>query len=257
MPWSFLVSIGERREPASALSLYAVTGQQRIHFMKIYLTEALESSRFFTGDSPFRGYLDAGDDASRVALVTGPNASGKSFLVKLMASWLHHEEEQVEPIQVSMRYRTEGGVARAFMFGSDADQSTGATSLQAIQGALRTSRGRDKPHWVLLDEPDIGLSEDYAAALGEYLTQYANDLPKLCLGFMLITHSRKLAESFLHCSQVRPHFVHLEERLSRDAWLANRKNRSVAELLSLDKTGTERWRKVEDLIKNKPKVAAT
>lgn len=214
--------------------------------MKTYLEGAL-ASRLFTGESPFRGYLTRGAEDSRVAVITGPNASGKSLMVRMLAATLN--EEKVEPLQVSMRYRTMGGIHRAFMFGSDEDQSTGATSLYAVQGALRTSRERTAQHWVMLDEPDIGLAEEYAAALGAHLASYANDLPEKAKGFVLVTHSRALVRSFVDAMECRPHFVHLESDKSLSDWLATSEQRSIEELLALDALGNTRWSALEAVLK--------
>jgi len=214
--------------------------------MKSYLNGALDS-RLFTGDSPFRGYLSEGADDSRVSIVTGPNASGKSLMVRMVAATLN--EEQVEPLQVSMRYRTMGGIHRAFMFGSDEDQSTGATSLYAVQGALRTSRQREKAHWVMLDEPDVGLAEEYAVALGTYLAAYANEMPEHAKGMMLVTHSRALVSGFVQALQKAPHFVHLETPMTLPEWLEQPAQRTVDELLALDDLGAKRWSAIEAILK--------
>lgn len=214
--------------------------------MKSYLEGAL-NSRLFTGESPFRGFLAEGAPDSRVAIITGPNASGKSLMVRMLAATLN--EEKVEPLQVSMRYRTMGGIHRAFMFGNDEDQSTGATSLYAVQGALRTSRGREAQHWVMLDEPDIGLAEEYAAALGAHLAEFANDLPKAAKGFVLVTHSRALVRGFTAAMTAAPHFVHLEKEMSLDGWLASSSQRTIEELLALDDLGNKRHSALEAILR--------
>lgn len=217
--------------------------------MHEYLKDAM-NSRLFQDGQPFKGSLAPGAADSRVVIVAGPNASGKSLLVRLLASWLN--DDKVEPIQVSMRYRTAAGMQRVFMYGSDEDQSTGATSLHAVQGALRTSRGRTADHWIMLDEPDVGLSDDYAAAMGAYLAQYGNDLPEKARGFLVVTHSRSLVAGLLGDLDRSPHFIHLGAPQSLEDWLNNpRAPRTVEDLLDLERLGTERWRQVEDRLKKK------
>lgn len=214
--------------------------------LKTYLKEA-QGHTLFSGESPFRVHLSAGADESRVAILAGPNASGKSLLVRLLASRLN--QDKVEPVQVSMRYRTSAGIHRAFMFGSDEDQSTGATSLYAVTGALACSRGRGSPHWLMLDEPDIGLAEEYAEALGCYFAEYANALPEKAHGFVLVTHSRRMVAAFANALALRPHFMHLERPASLDEWLAAPGSRTVEELLGLEQLGNQRFSAVERIIR--------
>lgn len=215
--------------------------------MKTYLKDAV-ASRLMSGDGPFRAFLSEGAPETRVAVVTGPNASGKSLFVRVLAATLN--EEKVEPLQVSMRYRTSSGMHRAFMFGNDEDQSTGATSLYAIMGGLKASRTRERAHWLLLDEPDIGLAEEYATSLGLYLAEYANALPELAKGFVLVSHSRALIRAFMGAMVQKPHFVHLEQERTLEEWLAPPVPRSVEDLLALDEIGHQRWQAVESLLRD-------
>lgn len=220
--------------------------------MQKYLSDAMDS-QLFTDGQPFKGSLALGAEDSRVAIVAGPNASGKSLLVRLLAAWL--TTDKIEPLQVSMRYRTMAGMHRVFMFGSDEDQSTGATSLHAVLGATRASRDREDKHWVMLDEPDVGLSADYAAAMGEYLAQYGNDQPERSKGLLVVTHSQPLVMSLLQNLKLRPHFIHLGEPQSVEEWLHHPcSSRTVDELLNLDKLGHDRWRQVEAQLKKNKKA---
>lgn len=211
------------------------------------LFEDALASRYFSDGGPFQGTFSPGASDSRVVVLTGPNASGKSLLIRLLASWLN--DDKVEPIQVSMKYRTEGGIHRAFMFGSDADQSTGATSVYAVQGALNTSNNREKPHWVMLDEPDIGLAEEYAEAMGTYVASYGNAVPAMSRGLVLVSHSRALVRGLVANLAVKPHFVHLGPPQTLESWLDAPTKRSVEDLMQLEQLGTDRFRAVEAIIR--------
>lgn len=220
-----------------------------------FIRELFGESKFFNGaDAPLKAHLSTGDEASKVLVITGSNASGKSFAVRVLAAWLSGEKPKVEPIQVSMRVRTEAGIHRAFMFGpfGDAQDSTGSVSLTAVQGGLRTARGRETPCWLMLDEPDTGLSEDFGYAMGQYLAQHANDgLGPNCHGLVVVTHSRELVQGLVDTLGVKPHFVHVDDKpLSIKDWLAAARRRSIDELLGLPEKSVMTFRALNKILKD-------
>ena len=200
---------------------------------------------------PLHASLSEGAPQSRLTVMAGDNAGGKSLLVRILASRLNHEK--TEPLQVSMRYRTSAGMHRVFMFGDDQEESTGAVSLHAVTGALRTAASRESPCWVLLDEPDTGLSESFSRALGALLAQHANALPDSNFEAMVVvTHSKALVRSLVAHATHRPHFIATGERQcgqDLEGWLNDDTERSIDELLALAKTGRDTWRAVEELLK--------
>jgi energy-coupling factor transporter ATP-binding protein EcfA2 len=134
----------------------------------------------------------------RLFLITGENAGGKSFFSKVVASFVHEESPgAIEFINVSMGMRTAPGMHRVFMFGEESRDSTGKISLGAVLGSLRTCRSREKPHVLVLDEPDIGLSEGYRAGLGDLLAAFGAELPELTRALVVVTHSREVARRLM------------------------------------------------------------
>lgn len=204
--------------------------------------------------TPLRAHLTEGDPDSQVLVMTGSNASGKSFAVKVLAAWLSNEKPKVEAIQVSMKYRTAPGMHRAFMFGALGDEldSTGSISTGVVNGALKTARGRDTPCWVMLDEPDTGLSDDFCPAMGEYIAQAVNGgLGKKCQGLVVVTHSKSLVQAMAETLEKKPHFVHLDEQpLTLEGWLASSRRRTVAELVSLPQKSVETYRALNKTLKD-------
>jgi predicted ATPase len=218
------------------------------------LLEELEDNRLTTAHGgPLHVSLAKGAPESRLAVMVGDNAGGKSLMVKFLASLLNGQD--TEPLQVSMRYRTMAGMHRVFMFGDDAEESTGAVSLFAVEGALRTANGREKSCWVLLDEPDTGLSDSYCRALGAYLAEQANKLPAEHFEAMVVvTHSKTLVASLLANATHRPHFIAVGEHHAgqqAEDWLADTSERSVEELLGLHTKGLDTWRAVNKVLKSK------
>lgn len=205
-------------------------------------------------DTPLHAQVTPGAGKGKVAIVVGSNASGKSLAVRLIGSWLNGEKPKVEPLQVSMRYRTMMGMHKAFMYGpfGDEQDSTGAVSMGAIEGGLMTARGRETPCWLLLDEPDVGLSEDFTYALGEHLARSANEgLGAKCGGLVVVTHSRELVNGMVENLAAAPHFVHVDDNpQTLTEWLAGRRRRSVEELLALRTKSVEVHRKLMPFFKD-------
>lgn len=215
------------------------------------LDDVAENRLTANAGGPLHVSLTKGAPESRLAIMVGDNAGGKSLMVKFLASLLN--QQKTEPLQVSMRYRTTAGVQRVFMYGDDSEESTGAVSLHAVEGALRTANGRESPCWVMLDEPDTGLSDSYCRALGTYLAQHANKLPgKNFEAMVIVTHSKTLVESLLANATHRPHFIAVGEHQAGqtpEGWLADTSERSVEDLLGLHKKGMDTWRAVNKILK--------
>jgi hypothetical protein len=214
-------------------------------------------------DLPFSLHHTTGH--AKVLFVIGENVSGKSLFVGSLLGWsrAHH---QVAPIEVSIRQRCGAGLsdmagfARTMMFGDESEQSTGATSTQVLEGAFGTlaARAADKsPALLVLDEPELGLSDGYAHAMGTHLAQKAAQMPELACGLVIVTHSRSLARAFEAELGCTPSVVHLGSAASWQQWLEGEAPRSVEELLALPKVGYERrravWRISDELKKSRQK----
>lgn len=224
------------------------------------LEDVLDRSRLVQQNGgPLNVSYQAGHPESRLVLIAGDNASGKSLMIRILAGWLN--EAKVEPLQVSMRYRTMSGMHRMFMFGlGDEEDSTGNVSLTAINGAMKTAEGREKPCWMMLDEPDTGMSEGYCAAMGTYLANFGNRVVPLnhCQGMVVVTHSRKLISSMLFTLEKQPHFLCFSDAQGPDlltAWLEDERDRSVEELLALNENSHELFKRINKVLNSKPSDA--
>lgn len=208
---------------------------------------------------PLVATFEEGDPDSQVLLIAGDNASGKSLMIRVLASCLNRDN--VEPLQVSMKYRTQSGMHRAFMYGAlgDGEDSTGNVSLIAIRGALKTAEERESPTWVMLDEPDTGLADGYCSAMGAYLANFGNRLPlNQCQGLSVVTHSRKLVSSMLFSLDKKPHFLCFADYVGDDlmqTWLEDERDRSIEDLLALGATSLSKFRSINAVFKSVPAEA--
>ncbi len=204
-------------------------------------------------ESPFSARFTEGD--RRITLILGDNASGKSLVFRLIGQMANRHG--ILPATVSIRERSGAGssgmegMRRMFMFGDEAEQSTGATSLQAVLDGL-SSLERDKPSILGLDEPEMGLSDGYARALGEMIGMRATTPPVSSCGIVVVTHSRSLVAGLRKGLDADPGIVWTSgEHASLDEWIANPDERTVRELLDLKDLGVERWRSLQSLMRSR------
>ncbi len=194
---------------------------------------------FNEADYPFSYHLKPAA-ASKLLLVTGDNCSGKSLFVSILQAW-GREHFQTQPINVSIVERTgagsyeSSGLRRTMMFGDESEQSTGATSFGVVKRAfhnVNTYAEDGKRPILLLDEPDFGLSEGYAAALGAYIAQQTHVLHADVAGVVVVSHSRPLAQA-LAAGKCAPSFLHTQKPMTLKAWLKTPEVRTVEELATL------------------------
>lgn len=189
-----------------------------------------------------------------VLVVTGENASGKSlaFLIlnNLVRSFGKEDKIDVLVMDIGMNRRTRSGIERAFMFGDEDLDSTGNISIKIMQTGVDNSRNKDRYHYLMLDEPDIGVGEGYHNAIGQFLSDFAVPLPEKCLGLIVATHSRKITAKLLDAgaSSLR---LGSDLRDVRD-WVANGDiEKSLDDLTALKTISLERSRGVSKMLNGK------
>ncbi|MBY3432814.1 hypothetical protein HFN89_01320 [Rhizobium laguerreae] len=187
----------------------------------------------------------------RVLLITGENGGGKSLAVEILRQVSHDiaqaEGGKLEVLDIGMKRRVAAGIERSFIFGHETTESTGNVSIRVALRGVANSRDRDHPHWLILDEPDIGVGDGYHAAIGEYLADFANTLHPACMGFAVVTHSRAIARELIAAgaSSLR---VGADLRPVGE-WLSDGdRPKSVADLLALQSVVSETRSNVNRLL---------
>lgn len=209
------------------------------------LADAVADEEYFGIDGPCPILKEAGNP--RLVLISGENAGGKSFFAKVLSATVRSHEKKIEWMPVSMSMRTQTGMHRVFMFGDEGRDSTGKISLHAVLGGLQTCRGRDNPHVLLLDEPDVGLSEGYQAALGDLLAEFASSMPEKTEALVVVTHSRALAAKLMPLGPICIR-VGDDRRKTKD-WIAEGDlHRTADDIRNLAKKGVERLRRIQRVI---------
>lgn len=183
----------------------------------------------------------------RILLVTGDNSSGKSFFGKLFSEIVTHGGyEKIKVMHVSMQLRAAGNLlANIFIFGDESWKATGEISVYAVLSGLRTCRSRTNDHILLLDEPDVGLSESYQGALGQVIRKFAEDLPDKTKALCLVTHSRRIVK---HLMPLHPHYLRLGDEKSIDQFLEEPEDKTIDDLKNLTKISLDRFREIAKCI---------
>lgn len=189
-----------------------------------------------------------GNSDQRLFVVTGPNASGKSFVSKLFAAYTK-KTFGLEAMHVGMQHRTQGYM-KSFVWGDESYNSTGINSYHAVKGGISTCRSRETEHVVILDEPDVGLSEAFQGALGKLIADFALALPEKTLAFGVVTHSRRLLR---HLLPLWPHHIRCGDKLTLDEVVATEPaDLTPEEVEAVDRAGIDRFRAIQKLINEKP-----
>lgn len=185
----------------------------------------------------------------RLVVVTGDNAGGKSFFRRLVQ--LVCRDAGIECMAISVQGRVTSSVARPFIYGGEEWQSTGQNSVNTVLTGIRTCQSRTTPHVMFWDEPDIGLSESWAAGVGQKIAAFGKALPEHTVAAIVVTHSKALLSQLVGQN---PHFIHFGSETpppSLRAWLdAPVVPRDPEEL---PKLSVARFRRIERILKrNKP-----
>ena len=159
-----------------------------------------------------------------VLAIAGESPAGKSLLAQCLVSWAH--QQMISPISVSIKRTGAGtfelaGMRRMMMFGDQSEQSTGATSARVIGTAFRTLESRAQENvsgLLMLDEPELGLSDGYAGAMDTYLATQCPAIPDLACGVAIVTHNRALVRALGVGLNQQPTFVRTGEAASFEEW---------------------------------------
>lgn len=207
----------------------------------IKMTQSLLSElSYFEEDGPIKANFTEGHE--KILIITGENASGKSFIRRLIQ--LSCKQEKVELIHLSQEARTMGWITSAFVYGSESYDSTGYNSSNTITTGISTCQSRESDHYILWDEPDIGLSERYSGGVGVAIRKFVENLPKHTRGCVVITHSKALVKQLL---SLNPSHLRLGDDLSLNDWM-----NEIAEpgdLKELQEKNHKMFRLINEIIK--------
>ncbi len=153
-----------------------------------------------------------GDD--RLLTVVGDNTSGKSVFRRALSQFTR--KQGVEVMHFSPEGKAQGGIVGSMIYGTEEDQSTGCNSAKTILKALGTARGRENEHIIIFDEPDIGLSDEYAAGAGIEIREFCKNSPDKTLLVVVISHRCCLMREL---QRINPSHLSFGAKMDLHEWL--------------------------------------
>jgi len=212
----------------------------------IFIEDLLARAPYFAGpEAPIQTHFTPG---SKLLVVTGENTTGKSFFRRVLCSKLYHGSPRIEAIHTSQQGRGEPGVVRAFIYGDEASDSTGANSSNTILTGIATCRGRTNNHVFIMDEPDIGLSDRYAAGAGQTISRFCSDLPKLTEFVVVMSHNKFLVQELLNNS---PAHLRFGDQKTLPEWISEPVTALPIE--DLPELGHQRYGKIQGMLNARAK----
>ena len=183
------------------------------------------------------------DTGASLLVVTGANAAGKSLLRRWFS--MIFQQEKIESIHLSQQGRAAEGVMRAFVYGDESNESTGVISAGTFQGGMRTMRGREKPHAVIWDEPEIGMGEELQVGTVNWLCDELKDWPENLQGVVLFTHSRLFVQRAMQFPGAK--WMSMDGYATADEWL----NREIVPITppEVSTKGVEKFRRISKILK--------
>lgn len=186
----------------------------------------------------------------RLMIVVGDNCSGKSLFRRVftvaMKIYGKKRGHDIEVMALSQELRSSEGMVKAFVYGSENWESTGAISAWNLCQGFSTSAGRDNPHVLLWDEPEIGLSEESQMGVGAFLLEQMVHLERYpnLLGLVLMTHSSYVVRALKELPDTC--FLHIGKGGTVDEWL--NRERKANDVVKIHELGSERFRHFQKVL---------
>lgn len=215
-----------------------------------------EHKLFSDKEGVFPFYYENYGEKAKIIVVTGDNASGKSFLVKDLRSCAK-KVFGIKSIIVSIKERLNPTIdrdtekRRIFCIQDETGKSTGVSSVEVIKRSLSTLEqwSKEDQFILILDEPETGLAQGYEYALGKYIAdniKNMQDNPNIA-GVVIVSHSKSLVKG-IYESQNAMSFIHMgREKLMLNEWINKEDKKTVDELLSLMERGNQQYKEVEEI----------
>ncbi len=214
------------------------------------LIDGVNDGRWFKEPSPFRCVVQKADH--RVCVITGPNVAGKSLLRKVLHN--HYEDAKISYKAISQEGRCASvGIQRLLVYGTEQDESTGYNSVKMLRKMVQSSQEYKDQHAFMLDEPEIGCSEETQAGMGDWLGQMVPTMTNLHTLFV-VTHSRLFVKYLLR-HLIPTHWRLSEDGMTLDQWVCREiVPTDLEEMVEMSK---ERWHAVNTMIKQGKKNVRT
>lgn len=190
---------------------------------------------------------------NKITVLTGSNGSGKSLIRKQLCFRLSKKIENSDykrlVAEVSMQKRTESVADWGALSTCMHDVSwlpTSCSTYDLIDSMFHTFLKEDAAkRYLIIDEPEIGMSKEAQLGLVNYLVKMIPDILKYTYGLLIITHSEVLVDAL----KDKAEFFNIDKDCTAEEWL----NRELVplDLEELQKKSNELYHAILDYKKNK------
>lgn len=184
------------------------------------VTQCLEAKYFKGPAAPIKANFIPSSFESPLILVLGGNAAGKSFFRRIIQTACHKTKTECMAISMEGRREVAYNPPLLFVYGDESCSSTGSNSASTILTAIRSSKTRseEQKHVIFWDEPDVGLSESWAASGGAEIASFAKEPPSSLIASVVVTHSKPMVREL---AKANPHVLIVGENApqSLQEWL--------------------------------------
>jgi len=227
----------------------------------IFIQDILTNVEYFTDQDEEDAAIPAvwtpsPEESTKLVVVVGDNAGGKSLFRRIVCQ--RYRAEGIQAMDPSMEGRTAAaGInpLRSMIYGNESWKATGENSAHSVIMGVHTCKETNHPHAIIWDEPDLGLNEAWAEAMGRYIRDFCAELPEMAQGVYVITHSKPLLRELLH---VPHHYLHLgkkEAPANLTDWLIKKPSRHL-KLEQLKEESIKRFRKVTKVKETRRRISA-
>jgi predicted ATPase len=154
-------------------------------------------------------------DATKVIVLTGNNASGKSLIRKQMALVVGRltGKKKVNIRATSQAHRTGNFAEFGALSGIFNDTEWTATSTNTLHAMEGVFKGKEDTDYIIIDEPELGIGEELQLGLVDYLNEEIKACREIGRGVMIITHSKVIVKDLdIDC------FINIQG-LTKTEWL--------------------------------------
>lgn len=221
------------------------------------ISAVLQAPLFRSSKSPMYQRLHVVEPDPRLSnlvVVLGDNASGKSLVRRELEALC--DKQEVKFFDLSMEHRSKDPWERSDAYGDEEVMSTGMISASSVCRTLSSSKTLKQQHVVFMDEPDVGLSDEVAAGLGQEILQFAQQehrrqASKLT-ALVVVTHRQALLSQW---QEAKPVAVFVGDNDTKPKSLTDWLNRKIVPRSprSVIQEGVNRFSAVSDYLSSRAK----
>lgn len=218
-----------------------------LHLLAEALGNTCLDEEYFGADGPCPVSVEPGNPETGLLVVSGDNGSGKSLFLRALKAHLRRADADIVIIDADARARTFSGFERSHIDANDEDgDSIAAIFSTGTMNAIADARAATAPSLLMLDDPDIGLSDAWAAAIGREIAELVRNMPDALMGIVVASHRRPLIGSL---TSLEPSFVRIgTDRRPTLEWLAGGPAAGNETIAGMKSDIRKRWLRIEKIM---------